>query len=255
MKTAQLEVRLVGYTIFEPPLGLDGDETRYLFTPDDMTLIDPENGTYDGQALAEFSGRACYQSWNKTNPATATNAGYLANILDHVHHSVLEHASVTFYITGVSRALTHELVRHRHFSYSQLSQRYVDSSDIAFVIPPADDMDPEALTEHTEAYDTALRLYNSKVQRKLALGYSRKAAREAARAHLPNEAETKIVVTGNYRAWMEFLIKRDNPAADAEIRRLAIEIGSQLAGHAPHVFGTAPRALWDTSAAQAEANA
>ena len=71
-----------------------------------------------GQALAEFAGRACYQSWNKPNPATATNAGYLRHILEVGHLSVLEHGTATFYLTGVSRSLTHELIRHRHFSYS-----------------------------------------------------------------------------------------------------------------------------------------
>src|SRR3712207_7558756 len=76
-----------------------------------------------GEALAEFAGRACYQSWDKPNPATATNAGYLRHILEVGHLSVLEHGTVTMYLTGVSRSLTHELIRHRHFSFSQLSQR------------------------------------------------------------------------------------------------------------------------------------
>ena len=69
--------------------------------------------------------------WSKPNPRTATNAGYLRHIIDVGHFSVLEHASVSFYITGVSRSFTHELIRHRHFSYSQLSQRYVPEHDSA----------------------------------------------------------------------------------------------------------------------------
>ena len=88
-----------------------------------------------GEPLAEFAGRACYQSWTKPNPSTATNAGYLRHILEVGHLSVLEHGSVTFYLTGVSRSLTHELIRHRHFSYSQLSQRYVPGRDAAMVEP------------------------------------------------------------------------------------------------------------------------
>src|SRR5689334_3139685 len=76
-----------------------------------------ETDTDGGQALAEFAGRACYQSWSKPNPATATNAGYLRHILEVGHLSVLEHGQVTFYFTGVSRSFTHELIRHRHFSY------------------------------------------------------------------------------------------------------------------------------------------
>ena len=96
-----------------------------------------------GEALAEFAGRACYQSWKKPNPVTATNAGYLRHILEVGHLSVLEHGSVSFYITGISRSLTHELIRHRHFSYSQLSQRYVPEKDSRVVLPPGVEGDPE----------------------------------------------------------------------------------------------------------------
>src|SRR5262249_31490582 len=105
---APLSVQVIATTRFQPPDGVPG-----------TTYAD------GGQALAEFAGRACYQSWNKPNPATATNQGYLRHILDVGHLSVLEHGVVTMYLTGVSRSLTHELIRHRHFSYSQLSQRYV----------------------------------------------------------------------------------------------------------------------------------
>ena len=108
MDVARPQVRLIAWTHFEPP--------------DDVDWSTDAEG---GQALAEFAGRACYQSWHKPNPATATNAGYLAHILEVGHLSVLEHGTATFYLTGVSRSFTHELVRHRHFSYSQLSQRYV----------------------------------------------------------------------------------------------------------------------------------
>src|SRR5262245_62842939 len=102
------KVRPIGWTHFAPP--------------DDVDWSTDADG---GEALAEFAGRACYQSWSKPNPATATNATYLAHILEVGHLSVLEHGTATFYLTGVSRSLSHEFVRHRHFSYSQLSQRYV----------------------------------------------------------------------------------------------------------------------------------
>ena len=87
-----------------------------------------------GPALVEFAGRACYQSWSKPNPRTATNESYIQHIIDVGHFSVLEHASVSFYITGLSRSCTHELIRHRHFSYSQLSQRYVPEHDSQVVL-------------------------------------------------------------------------------------------------------------------------
>src|SRR5262249_12043524 len=106
--TARLRAQLIAKTEF--------------FPPEDVPWSTDADG---GQALAEFAGRACYQSWRKPNPSTATNAGYLRHILEVGHMSVLEHGSVSFYITGISRSLTHELIRHRHFSYSQLSQRSV----------------------------------------------------------------------------------------------------------------------------------
>ena len=119
-------VRVIAYTHFE--------------APEDVPWSTDAEG---GQALAEFAGRACYQSWSKPNPSTATNAGYLNHILEVGHLSVLEHGTVTFYFTGVSRSFTHELIRHRHFSYSQLSQRYVPERDAAMVEPEAIAEDPE----------------------------------------------------------------------------------------------------------------
>ena len=112
------QVRMVAHTQFTVPEDL-GWET------------DAEGGS----ALAEFAGRACYQSWDKPNPRTATNAGYLRHILEVGYLSVFEHANVTFYITGISRSCTHELIRHRHFSYTQLSQRFVPEHD-SKVVPP-----------------------------------------------------------------------------------------------------------------------
>lgn len=215
-----------------------------------------------GQALAEFAGRACYQSWAKPNPETATNAGYLEHILDVGHLSVLEHGSVSFYIRGISRSLTHELIRHRHFSYSQLSQRYVSEDDTDFVVPPAiaavwdqAPIDPE----HAAKYATVGQMFTASVEHARA-SYSelaremvaremvapggsmltktdiRKRSRQAARAVLPNATETRIVVTGNYRSWREFIAKRATEAADVEIRALAIAILGELQRHAPHVF-------------------
>src|SRR4030095_15292996 len=110
-----------------------------------------------GEALAEFAGRACDQSWKKPNPATATNAGYLRHILDVGHLSVLEHGTVSLYVTGVSRSLTHELVRHRHFSYSQLSQRYVPERNAAVVEPEVIAEDPELHKRFVEASEPAVR--------------------------------------------------------------------------------------------------
>src|SRR5207253_6820902 len=90
----------------------------------------------DGERLAEFAGRLCYMS--QGNPAKRTTRDYLENIKKQGHGSVLEHANYSLLLEGVSRSLTHELVRHRAgFAYSQLSQRYVDESNASFVVPPA----------------------------------------------------------------------------------------------------------------------
>jgi thymidylate synthase (FAD) len=193
-----------------------------------------------GAALVEFAGRACYQSWSKPNPRTATNAAYVRHIIDVGHFSVLEHASVSFYITGLSRSCTHELIRHRHFSYSQLSQRYVPDADSRVVAPPGIEDDAELLEIFAQAADASRAAYAELLGRLEAkLGDAtlrRKQARQAARAVLPNATETQIVVTGNYRAWRHFIAMRASEHADVEIRRLAIECLRQLVDVTPEVF-------------------
>src|SRR5690349_4088178 len=177
-------------------------KTDFLAPPDVPWGTDADGGP----ALVEFAGRACYQSWSKPNPRTATNASYVGHIIDVGHFSVLEHASVSFYITGLSRSCTHELIRHRHFSYSQLSQRYVPEDDSHVVAPPGIEGDPELMALFAEAVDTSRAAYSAllaKLEAKLGDQASatlrRKQARQAARAVLPNATETRIVVTGNYR--------------------------------------------------------
>lgn len=280
-RRATLDVQLIAHTIFTPPI--DRETGELVFEPEPGNLLF-DNGLdvpcYDGQALAEFAGRACYQSFDRPRPETATNDGYLRNTIGKQKHwSIAEHGSVTFYITGVSRSLTHELIRHRHLSYSELSQRYVDASDARFVVPPLfEELVRKAAAEAprdeegriftpvgrvTEAeavrqaidelvrrnYEETLDEYvDSEVLLEEEFPDNKKKEnRQAARAVLPNATETKIVVTGNYRAWAGFLLQRDSPAADAEIRRLAQAIGSHLAAVAPNIFGPETRALWDDS--------
>ncbi|MCV7384215.1 FAD-dependent thymidylate synthase [Mycolicibacter longobardus] len=226
-ETAPLRVQLIAKTEFTPP-------------PDVPWSTDADGGP----ALVEFAGRACYQSWSKPNPRTATNAAYLKHIIDVGHFSVLEHAGVTFYITGISRSATHELIRHRHFSFSQLSQRYVPEPDSRIVVPPAMADDPELQQILAEAADASRAAYVellARLEAKLAdqpnAVLRRKQARQAARAVLPNATETRIVVTGNYRAWRHFIAMRASEHADVEIRRLAIECLRQLTEVAPAAFG------------------
>jgi thymidylate synthase (FAD) len=214
-------------------------KTEFLAPPDVPWSTDAEGG----QALVEFAGRACYQSWSKPNPRTATNAAYLRHIIDVGHFSVLEHASVSFYITGISRSLTHELIRHRHFSYSQLSQRFVPEHDSEVVVPPGIEDDPELQDLFGKAADASRAAYSellAGLEAKLAdvpnAVLRRKQARQAARAVLPNATETRIVVTGNYRAWRHFIAMRASEHADVEIRRLAIACLRRLVEVAQAVF-------------------
>src|SRR3990170_6646278 len=168
------------------------------------------NGPYDfefsedlpEETVVEFAGRLCYLSFgegtvdgHKTIQGRTTSKEYIANILNVKHGSVIEHANYTILIEGVSRSLTHELVRHRHFSYSQLSQRYVDESEVGFVVPPAinSDHDPkrrEAALAILAAAHQATRSWYKVLVDMYGEDRSRKRAREVARAVLPNMTET-----------------------------------------------------------------
>src|SRR5499427_6636288 len=142
------------------------------------------------EALAEMAGRVCYMSYGK---GRKTNREFLEHLVEVGHGSVLEHAVWSFLVTGVSRSFTHELIRHRHFSYSQLSQRYVDESDSDFIEPDVIAGDPELHAAWCEAVDAARRAYDALVEG-LQKHYAdipeatlrRKLARQAARSVLPN---------------------------------------------------------------------
>ncbi len=196
----------------------------------------------DGERLAEFAGRLCYMSQH--NPARRATRDYLENIKKQGHGSVLEHATYSLLLEGVSRSLTHELVRHRAgFAYSQLSQRYVDESHAAFVVPPAI-LGDEALelawrTQIEGAQQTYVALVEQLMERYGWVAdkvHRRKMAREAARAVLPNSTETKIVVTANVRGWRTMLELRSSEGAEMEIRRAALAVLRLLSAEAPGFF-------------------
>ncbi len=196
------------------------------------------------EILNEIAGRTCYLSFGK---GRKSNREYLENILASKHGSVLEHAVWNLLITGVSRALTHELVRHRAgFGYSQLSQRYVDESEARYVVPPLYQQNAELRARWQQTIECVRRAYaelaeatSAYVQERypeLPPRERRKWARQAARSILPNACETKIFVTGNSRAWRHFLELRGSPHADTEIRLLAVEIGRILKRESPNLF-------------------
>jgi thymidylate synthase (FAD) len=194
-----------------------------------------------GERLAEIAGRVCYMSYGK---GRKTNREFLRHIVDVGHGSVLEHAVWSFLITGVSRSFTHELIRHRHFSYSQLSQRYVDESDSDYVEPDVIASDPELHAVWSEAVNVARAAYDRLVQG-LQEKYSdepdktlrRKLARQAARSVLPNATETKIFVTGNARALRHFVELRGSDHAEVEIRKVAVAMLRLLQAESPAIFG------------------
>lgn len=194
----------------------------------------PDPDASDIESLTEAAGRLCYGSWKRPNALTATIAGYLANIRSQRHFSVFEHGTATFLFEGVSRSLTHELIRHRHLSYSELSQRFVNVEEADIVVPPALDSEDTGILAYFR--DHAREVYAHLVEILTDDGLGRKRAREAARAVMPNMTETKIVVTGNMRAWRHFINVRGSEHADAEIRRLAVEVARQLHELCPNLF-------------------
>ena len=196
-----------------------------------------QEGSTDAETLTVYAGRSCYESWSRPNEKTREDKDYLRRTLfEQGHFSILEHASATFYLTGVSRALLAEITRHRHLSFSVLSQRFVDESEANIVIPPAARGSEKLMWEFENAATGARHSYRELVEALLDSGLTRKQAREAARAVLPNMVETRIVVTGNLRAWHEVIERRTAPDADAEFQQVAGLIRDELRKLAPEVF-------------------
>ena len=193
------------------------------------------------ERLAEIAGRVCYMSYGR---GRKSNAEFLSHLVDVGHGSVLEHGVWSFLVTGVSRSFTHELIRHRHFSYSQLSQRYVDESDSDYVEPDVIATDPELHRVWSEAVNAARHAYDELVKGLEARftdmsdkTLRRKMARQAARSVLPNATETKIFFTGNARALRHFIELRGSEHAEVEIRKVAVAVLKLMQKEAPNVFG------------------
>lgn len=153
----------------------------------------------------------------------------LRTIMNSGHFSALEHASYTFAIDGVSRALTHQLVRHRLASYNQQSQRYVSyTDDPSFIIPPAVDADPQLRQAFLGACASAFLSYRELIE----VGV----APEDARYLLPNAMETKIAVSMNIRELLHFFELRCCKRAQWEIRDLALRMLELAEPTAPYIF-------------------
>lgn len=183
--------------------------------------------TPNAEVVIEKAGRTCYCSTPKAQPAGEKNL--IHRIIKNGHHSVLEHASATFRITGVSRSFTHQLVRHRLCAFSQRSQRYVNEKSFAFV-------EPESIREKTEAH----RLFEEfmadaknaycKLQE---LGIKN----EDARFVLPNAVQSEIVLSANFRELRHIFCVRCDRHAQWEIREVALQMLRIMKKEAPLVFG------------------
>lgn len=203
-----------------------------MINPDHLEgIVFPETYDHKGQADADAiiaaAGRLCYQSWSKPNPETAKNSDYVNNTIHKQGHwSVAEHVHVSMYIDGISRSCSHEIVRHRHFNYSQLSQRF-HRGELSQVIHPSV-TDIRSLVLHRNAFLVDAQNFDRALERAEATIEGRKKQNESARMLLPNGTETCMVMTGNLRSWHEMLSRRIQSDADLEIRVLAIKMVQEL---------------------------
>ena len=212
--------------------------------------------TPEPEKIVATAAKLCYSSSDisslkegLTEDKTRSFIEMLASI---GHESVFEHVSFTFGIEGISRACSHQLVRHRIASYSQKSQRYVNENGFEFITPPEIEELPEAKAEFdrlmeqiTESYDKiadlltanhTARLTAEGLDKKTAASKARKLANEDARFVLPNACETKIVVTMNVRSLFNFFEHRCCNRAQWEIRAVAEEMLRLCKGAAPNIF-------------------
>lgn len=185
--------------------------------------------TPQAEELIETCGRICYQSEPKEGYKVGT---MIKSLIKSGHHSVLEHASATFLISDVSRALSHQIVRHRICSFSQKSQRYVKEDMFEFVTPDVllvDGLDPTLANSFKNDMQVIQGMYDK--WKKLGL------KNEDARFVLPNACTTELAMTANFREWRKIIELRSDSHAQWEIRKCSDEILALLNGRAPNVFG------------------
>jgi thymidylate synthase (FAD) len=238
---AKPEVNLSGLRPF-----LEGFDPNLKFGAyaDDPTSLDP------GAQLVKVAGQTCYASFGETRTMNADAARYIGNIIESGHGSVLEHATFSLLLYGISRSLSHELVRHRAgIGVSQISQRYVSGRVLRFVERPEYQGDPDLHGLFERRIDYAYGAYHTLADLLLARQKTgtqilsadaktdlRKKVQQTARSVLPNETETIMIVTGNARAWRWVLAQRGSAHAETEIRALAVRALLCLQQAAPLLF-------------------
>jgi thymidylate synthase (FAD) len=185
-------------------------------------LIEP----FSLDGLIEHAGRVCY---NRTDSDGKNTAAFIKARLKEGHESIIEHCVATFEITGISRACSHQIVRHRISSVSQESQRYVDMSECSFTVPPEIACDEEALCIWNKALDMTQLAYRMLRRRGI--------TKENARMLLPQATQTRMVFTANFRELRHFFNMRCQKAAQWEIREVAKEMLRLMNDFTPNVFG------------------
>jgi thymidylate synthase (FAD) len=213
---------------------LDGFDSALNFS----AYVDDPTQLPDGAQLCKVAGQTCYMSFGMKRTMNAQAKRYFDNLKSSGHGSVLEHANFSLLLYGISRSVTHELVRHRAgFSFSQQSQRFVSGRMLRFVERPEYRSDEQLHTQFVQRIDRAASEYNSLANRLLEMQQAgsailsaeertdlRKKVQQCARSVLPNETEAPIVVTANARAWRHFIEMRADAHAEIEIRELAVRI-------------------------------
>ena len=192
--------------------------------------------TPDPEQVVAMAGRLCYSAAcldDLEEKMTPEESARMIRMLVRMGYlSTVEHVTFTFAVEGVSRVLTHQLVRHRIASYEQQSQRYVKASAMETVLPPTIAADPAAKAEFEACMRHLKDVYND-----LADKYGIPA--EDARYVLPNAAETKIILTFNVRSLLNFFTLRCCTRAQWEIRELAWRMLRECRQVAPVLFETA----------------
>ena len=191
--------------------------------------------TPEPERTVAMSARLCYSASGaedlEQNMSDAQVGKLIEKLMAMGHLSTFEHVSFSFAAEGISRVLTHQLVRHRIASYSQQSQRYVAEHGFEYIVPPAVAANAAAQAKFTELMSTIQHAYDELV----ALGVHQ----EDARYVLSNATETKIVVTMNARALLHFFEKRCCQRAQWEIRNLANAMLAEVRTVAPRLFANA----------------
>ncbi len=196
--------------------------------------------TPEPEEVVAMAAKLCYSQSGveelKEKIEAKDQAAFVEKLASIGHLSPIEHVSFSFGIEGISRACSHQLVRHRVASYSQQSQRYVKEEQFDYIIPPSIKQDPALVKEFDQCMADAQENYTKVLKRLEELGYKGEAGQQDARYLLPNAAETKIVVTMNARELLHFFRVRTCNRAQWEIREMAERMLAQVKAAAPTIF-------------------